>query len=76
MLDVFENITDNEIKNIEELVDIAIENMSYEIWYYEEKYYKAGFADGVKLMRHLFDKITGSFLPSLCYVNSKRFSVI
>lgn len=48
--DVFENATDREIKNIEELIDIMMENMSYEMGYFEEKYYKTGFADGVRLI--------------------------
>lgn len=48
--DVFENATENEIKKIEEIIDIAMENMSYEMGYFEEKYYKTGFADGVKLI--------------------------
>lgn len=48
--DAFENATDNEIKKIEELIDTAIENMSYEMGYFEEKYYKTGFADGVRLI--------------------------
>ena len=48
--DAFENATDSEIKKIEELIDIAMENMSYEMGYFEEKYYKTGFADGVKLV--------------------------
>ena len=48
--DAFENATDNEIKKIEELIDKAMENMSYEMGYFEEKYYKTGFADGVRLV--------------------------
>ena len=48
--DAFENATDREIKKIEELIDIAMENMSYEMGYFEEKYYKTGFADGVRLI--------------------------
>ena len=48
--DAFENATDNEIKKIEELIDTVMENMSYEMGYFEEKYYKTGFADGVRLI--------------------------
>ena len=48
--DAFENATDCEIKKIEEFIDTAMENMSYEIRYFEEKYYKTGFADGVRLI--------------------------
>lgn len=48
--DIFENATDREIKNIESLIDIMMENMSYEMGYFEEKYYKTGFADGVRLI--------------------------
>ena len=48
--DAFENATDGEIKKIEELIDTAMENMSYEMGYFEEKYYKTGFADGVRLI--------------------------
>ena len=46
----FENATDSEIKKIEELIDTTMENMSYEMGYFEEKYYKTGFADGVRLI--------------------------
>ncbi len=48
--DALENATDEEIKKIEELMELATENMSGEMGYFEEKYYKTGFADGVKLM--------------------------
>lgn len=48
--DAFENATDGEIKKIEELIDTTMENMSYEMGYFEEKYYKTGFADGVRLI--------------------------
>ena len=40
----------NEIKKIEELIDTAMENMPYEMGYFEEKYYKTGFTDGVRLI--------------------------
>lgn len=48
--DAFENATDGEIKKIEELIDTTMENMSYEMGYFEEEYYKTGFADGVRLI--------------------------
>lgn len=38
--DAFENATYNEIKKIEELIDIAMENMSYEMGYFEENIIK------------------------------------
>lgn len=38
--DAFENATYNEIKKIEELIDIAMENISYEMGYFEENIIK------------------------------------
>ena len=38
--DAFENATYNEIKKIEELIDISMENMSYEMGYFEENIIK------------------------------------
>ena len=34
----------------------AIENMSYEMGYFEEKYYKTGFADGVRLIMECVER--------------------
>ena len=50
------NATDSEIKKIEELIDTAMENMSYEMGYFEEKYYKTGFADGVRLIMECVER--------------------
>ena len=38
--DAFENANYNEIKKIEELIDIAMENISYEMGYFEENIIK------------------------------------
>ena len=46
----FEKATDRGIKKIEDLIDIMMENMSYKMGYFEEKYCKTGFADGIRLV--------------------------
>ena len=46
----FPNATDEEINKIAEIIEMAVENISCEMWYFNEKYYKTGLADGIRLV--------------------------
>jgi len=46
----FPDATDEDFEKIEEVIEIAVENVSCEIGYLNEKYYKTGLADGIKLV--------------------------
>lgn len=46
----FENATKEEIQRIEEFADIVTENMATEMGFFNEKYYKNGFADAINLI--------------------------
>ena len=44
------NATDEEIDKIAEIIEMAVENISCEMGYFNEKYYKTGLADGIRLV--------------------------
>ena len=46
----FPEATKKEIQRIEEFADIVTENMACEMGFFNEKYYKAGFADAINLI--------------------------
>lgn len=46
----FPNATDDDIYKIEQIIDLSRDNMACEMGYFEEKYYKTGFADAIKLV--------------------------
>ena len=46
----FPDATKKELERIEEFADIVTENMASEMGFFNEKYYKTGFADAVKLI--------------------------
>ena len=46
----FPNATAEDIEKIEEIINMTVENVSCEIGYLSEKYYKTGLSDGIKLV--------------------------
>ena len=54
--DVFPNASQEEIQKIDQFVDEAVENISFEMGFYNEKYYKNGFSDAIKLISECLSK--------------------
>ena len=52
----FPDASKKEIEKIEEFADIVTENMASEMGFFNEKYYKIGFADAVKLIMECMGK--------------------
>lgn len=50
MEEFFPEATKKEIQRIEEFADIVTENIACEMGFFNEKYYKTGFADAIKLI--------------------------
>lgn len=52
----FPEATKKEIQRIEEFADIVTENIACEMGFFNEKYYKTGFADAIKLVMECMKK--------------------
>ena len=52
----FPNFSSEEITQIEKFVDIEVDNIAFEMAFLNEKYYKKGFADGIKLLMECIKK--------------------
>lgn len=52
----FPEASKREIQRIEEFVDNAVDNVACEMGFFNEKYYKTGFADAIKLVMECMKK--------------------
>ncbi len=46
----FPEATDEEKHKIEQFIDLVVEDISFEMSFFNKKYYKAGFSDAIKLI--------------------------
>ena len=53
---LFEARVKEEKQKIDQFVDEAVENISFEMGFYNEKYYKNGFSDAIKLISECLSK--------------------